>query len=430
MHHHKPKNKRNIMIKNILKFLGYSLILLIVLLSGLIAYSYYLFNYSKYDDSFEIDSKNLTYYSPTSVEAQNSFVQSAKLIHNSFPQAIVGHFQVPSKTDTSLKINYLYIPAAEDSSNLIIISSGLHGVESFVGSAMQQLFLKEFVTSDLVKNTGVLLIHGINPYGFKYSRRVTENNVDLNRNSYLTDESYQTVNEGYPLVKDFINPPGPLNMQSFGQRFFYVNAIAQIIESSMPALRQAVLQGQYQFAQGLYFGGFNQEPQIDSLIPVISEISNPYKSIMTIDLHTGYGERAKLHLFPNPVEAELKKRMENLFSGYSIDWGDNADFYTVTGDFVGMVGNICKGKNFIPMTFEYGTLNSQTTFGSLKSIQIMVAENQGAQYGYLTEKDKATVNELFMEMYYPSSPAWRSHCIEQTRNIFKDILPKYVNQDF
>ncbi len=41
-----------------------------------------------------------------------------------------------------------------------------------------------------LQNTGALLIHALNPYGFAWTRRVTEDNVDLNRNFVDHDKGY------------------------------------------------------------------------------------------------------------------------------------------------------------------------------------------------------------------------------------------------
>ena len=54
-------------------------------------------------------------------------------------------------------------------------------------------------------NMLVLLIHAINPYGFAWSRRVTEDNVDLNRNFVDHDKAYPK-NDGYLALADAILP--------------------------------------------------------------------------------------------------------------------------------------------------------------------------------------------------------------------------------
>jgi hypothetical protein len=117
--------------------------------------------------------------------------------------------------------------------------------------------------------------------------------------------------------------------------------------------------------------------------------------------------------------------MENIFEGFYIDWGDSDDFYTYSGDFAGYIGEINNDKIFIPMLFEYGTMDSQTTIGSIKSLHVMILENQGEQYGYVSEKDFKKVKDDFMEMYYPSSVAWRSHIIDETKIIFDKSLKRF-----
>jgi hypothetical protein len=227
-------------------------------------------------------------------------------------------------------------------------------------------------------------------------------------------------------VYDLINPQEKVNTSSIGNRFFFVKAINEIRKASMPVLRQAVLQGQYQYNQGLYFGGTQPEPQIDSLQNLLKSYTHPYGKILVLDLHTGYGERGKLHFFPNPLQGEERERMENLFEGYTIDWGDSDDFYTITGDFVSFIGAMNPGKEFYPMLLEYGTLNSQTTMGSLKSIHIMILENQGHQHGYASAKDSIRIKGDLLEMYYPRSENWRNYILMQTEKVFGTLLPRFI----
>ena len=89
----------------------------------------------------------------------------------------------------------------------IIHCSGTHGIEGYLGSAIQLRFLHELflqqekrlrtnnVRAPPTKNTSVkkiLLIHAINPYGMRHHRRTNENNVDLNRN-VLSDKMWTVI---------------------------------------------------------------------------------------------------------------------------------------------------------------------------------------------------------------------------------------------
>src|SRR5262249_9055808 len=65
---------------------------------------------------------------------------------------------------------------------VLLLVSATHGVEGFCGSGCQIGWLETGGPQRLPKDMGALVIHAINPHGFSWLRRVTEDNVDLNRN--------------------------------------------------------------------------------------------------------------------------------------------------------------------------------------------------------------------------------------------------------
>lgn len=69
-----------------------------------------------------------------------------------------------------------------DARKLMVLISGTHGVEGPFGSACQTAWLSQNTPWQLPDDTAVLAIHLINPWGTAWSRRVNEDNVDLNRN--------------------------------------------------------------------------------------------------------------------------------------------------------------------------------------------------------------------------------------------------------
>ncbi len=168
----------------------------------------------------------------------------------------------------------------------------------------------------------------------------------MNRNSTTDNKLYKSVNAGYSDLYGMLNPKGEVNLTSLRNVFFQINAIWKIVKYSMKTLRQAILQGQYQFKEGIYFGGNSLEPSIKAVTPLLKEVAKNYEIVFNIDLHTGYGARGTLHLFPMPIENKrIRKDLENIFSGHHIDWGDENDFYTVTGDFTSYIGQVRPGEN-------------------------------------------------------------------------------------
>ena len=414
-------------MKIFLNTLKFVLLPLVVIIAVFLFYLSIGFGKMSFKDDFP-ETADYSIYFPADYDAAR--VIFADIIHSLQPlyenlehKSVI----VPSSFDDDLISGMVYLPSLGETDNLLIISSGVHGTEGYVGHAVQYLFAVKYLTPELLQQTGVVFLHAVNPYGFKHNRRVTESNVDLNRNSSASHYLYQTVNDGYTQVYDLINPKKPVSVASLENRFFFLKAINEIRKASMPVLRQAVLQGQYSYPEGLYFGGNGPEFQITEMGNWLTEIMEPYSRIKIIDLHTGYGERGRLHFFPNPMEEEQRQRIEDLYDGYTIDWGDTDDFYTVTGNFTGYIESLHPEKDYYPMLFEYGTMNSHTTMGSLKSIHIMILENQGHQHGYVSEKDSLRVKNNLMEMYNPSSPAWRNYIMAQTQEVFEVVLPRFTS---
>lgn len=369
----------------------------------------------------------LQYYSDDYLESRAKFRSYSEEIKSQNSKAVTGMIPIPGEFDDDLTIDYLILPGKKKAKSSLILTSGMHGVEAPVGAAVQRHFLQEVYGKIIDSNhASVLLIHAINPFGFKYKRRVTENNVDLNRNFLKNRKGFLRKNEGYPKVFELLNPGKPAETRSFFARLFILRAFWTIVRMGIPAIKQASLQGQYEYPEGIYYGGKNFEPLRKPLGKLIQGFAKKSERVLLVDLHSGYGERGKLHLFPSdPKKPRFKKYTEELFQGYEIDWASDDEFYTVTGDLCTYVYKILPKKSeIIPMVFEYGTLDSHTTMGAIESMKRLIRENQGARYGYKTHEDKLKIQAEFLEMFSPSDPEWRIKAMEDTMNLWKDVLPR------
>ncbi|MCK5200473.1 MAG: DUF2817 domain-containing protein, partial [Spirochaetales bacterium] len=314
--------------------LGFVLVIALVV-AGVIGFTTWQFNmYKPQAVTEKVNPDNLKYFQESYVDCRQSFLDEANKMKEIYKDVQISALNIESKKDPDLTIDYCYIPAQKRFKRLLILTSGVHGVEGYVGSAVQQMFIKELAGENNLDDLGLLIIHSINPYGFKNKRRFTENNVDLNRNSSIDNSLYESENEGYNELNTWLNKEQEVNLSSFRNFFFQLGTIQKIIKYSMGTLRQATLQGQYQYENGIIFGGNVLEPSVEAVTPLIRQVAGHYDMVFNIDLHTGYGANGTMHLFPNPLKDEKKKaKIENIFSGTHIDWGDSDDFYTVTGDF-------------------------------------------------------------------------------------------------
>ena len=82
-----------------------------------------------------------------------------------------------------------------DAEYVLVLSSGTHGVEGYCGSFIQCQLLDDGLVERLPENLSLVMIHGVNPHGFAWRRRVNEDNIDLNRN--FVEHGSTKTNEGY-----------------------------------------------------------------------------------------------------------------------------------------------------------------------------------------------------------------------------------------
>ena len=382
-------------------------------------------SYAAPDPMVQPDPAALAYFVDDYAPAREAFVRKAEALAGRFSGLERLAIPVASAQVPNLSVDGVYVPAQRTPKRLLILVAGTHGVEGPAGSAVMRLFIDEFMTPAALADTGVLLLHGLNPFGFATQRRVTEQNIDLNRNAAQTPALYLSDNPGYPLVDRLINPRTPADTGAAEHRFFLLRAAAMLVRHGMGPLRQAVLQGQYAEPRGIYYGGSALAPQLEALAPALRRIVNAYPLSMSLDLHTGYGARGRLHVFLNPPsDPRVRQGLETVFQGHPIDWGSGQDFYTVTGDVSGWIGSLRERGTHLPGVFEWGTMDSQGTLGAIKSLHISVLENQGVQHGYANDAERERIRHDFVEMFNPSSAAWRTQVIATSRDLLTQVMAR------
>lgn len=381
------------------------------------------------------DPALLFYFEPDYERSRAEFRRLATGLDEAYRGVERGAIDVPGQAGAgdprgAPTIDWVYVPAQSEPRRLLVVTSGIHGVEGPVGSAVQRYFMDAVIPRTDLDELGVLLVHALNPYGFRHMRRVTESNVDLNRNFDTTTALFARKNPGYLAIRDVLAPEVPVDLGSLGHRLFVERALLLIARHGMASLRQAILQGQYEIPAGPYFGGRAFEPHKEGLERLITRVARGHGAVMLIDLHSGYGRRGTLHFYPNPPASEaIRRDTELVFAGHHIDWPHlDDDFYETTGSFIDWAGELLDPatQRYVPMVFEYGTLDSQTTPGAMDSLQRIVLENQGVHHGHASPGDEAEVARRFREMFYPSSPRWRTEIMATTRDLWPEILARFA----
>src|SRR4051812_39437937 len=96
-------------------------------------------------------------YFPKSYEAsRETFLQMAKRLP--LP-AEVRRWPISSRTETDLSVDYVYLPPLKEARKLLVITSGIHGSETYAGAAVQFQFMQEILPRLKRDHIGVWIVH-------------------------------------------------------------------------------------------------------------------------------------------------------------------------------------------------------------------------------------------------------------------------------
>src|SRR5690606_4724021 len=100
----------------------------------------------------------------------------------------VQHHSFAVDPEADLTVSIAEFPAKRPE-RVYVVSCGIHGVEGYAGSAIIRALLESVLPQLNAEDTGLLVVHALNPYGFHHFVRVNRNNVDLNRNCAAPGDS-------------------------------------------------------------------------------------------------------------------------------------------------------------------------------------------------------------------------------------------------
>jgi hypothetical protein len=357
-------------------------------------------------------------------ESREIFISSIRTIQKKFDRVDVMKKAIPGGDD--LTINWLHAMPNVSNKRVLIITTGLHGVEGFVGSAMTQLFLEEFLDRFDSDNAGLVIVHAINPWGMENNRRVNENNVDLNRNFMESEIDFkQEFNPSYHSVDSLLNPDRPLKPFWMEDPGFIGKVLLNIIRHGVKNLRGAVMLGQQSYPQGLYFSGREYQLETRTMMNMIEECFTRYSKVLHLDIHTGYGPRYQMSLVISPNEYRTSNQLEEIFRYPRVVQADSEEFYSMKGDMVDWVYRIKKNSysevDFFGTGLEFGVYGDGI-LKEIKSIRTMIFENQAYWKGTCLKGTKSNIMGEFHQMYHPKEGKWMEKALADCRQAISGIL--------
>lgn len=314
----------------------------------------------------------------------------------------------------------------------LVVLSGVHGVEGFVGSAVQCALLDRLAASPPAAGTAVLVVHGVNPWGMAWLRRQNESNVDLNRN-WQRDAAGAPAgnaslpdNEAYDELHPLLCPHGD-TLPSAAALLAAVGALVD--ERGLAWVRDGITRGQYRHADGWHYGGSRTEQSTATVEQLAGELVGVERAVV-IDLHTGHGPHGRLTLLSDQPPGSPQDRVLRELAGAAGDpdpAGDHAAGDHAAGASAAAVeatvGNAAATTGVKSAQIANGIRAllgadrchaTSAEFGTTDDIEQLTAtylESWVRRHGDLTRPEHAAVVRAYWRCFTPDDAAWEAACL-------------------
>jgi hypothetical protein len=286
-----------------------------------------------------------------------------------------------------------------DAERVLVTISATHGVEGFCGSGLQVGWYESGLARELPNGTAVLQIHAINPHGFAWLRRVTEENVDLNRN-FVDHGAAYPENPGYEALHEALCPR-EWNDAVIAETRAALLAYGE--EHGAVALQEAVTGGQYHHPDGIFYGGHAPTWSRETLLGIVRRELAGARRVAVIDYHTGlgprgHGERITVHLPDSPGLA----RAQDWYGGdvTSPHLGNSVSAPLQGVNLTG-IETALPGREVTAIALEYGTIPTEQVKLALR------ADNWLHVYGDPACAKGRAIKAQIREAFYQDADDWK-----------------------
>ena len=298
-----------------------------------------------------------------------------------------------------------------DAARVLLVSSACHGVEGYCGSGVQIFALhdQEWLDYAKLKGVAVVYVHALNPHGFSHRRRVTQENVDLNRNFHDYSQSLP-VNKAYRELADLLVPatwPPSAANEAAVQDF--------IANRGMKAFQAAGSGGQHEYPLGLFYGGSGPTWSNQTVRQVLRQHAGQARQLAWIDLHTGLGPSGLgERIYAGGDDAVAVQRTRQWWDGGGATpvtsiYDGSSTSALLTGLMWSAVDQECPRAEYTGIAMEYGTVPMMDVFNALRADHWLHAHPQAPA------ALAAQIKQQIMDALYTQTDTWKGQIISQAR---------------
>lgn len=294
----------------------------------------------------------------------------------------------------------------EAASKVLVTVSGTHGVEGFCGSGAQVDWLEREEHKRLPGDTAAVMIHALNPYGFAWRRRVTHENVDLNRN-WIGFSQPLPANDAYDELADALCPA---EWSESSRTRTLATLQGYIREHGMQKFVQAASGGQYKHDKGIFFGGTAPTGSRLTLTSIVNQQLSRARHVAFIDYHSGLGIPgfAEQITSAGPGSAAYERARSWFGAAITSIGTQGEEFAKVGGDWLSAVPRMMSDATVTAIALEFGTV------GHFQVLDALRADNWVHAHGDPLSPDARVIKDQITKAFYIDSDLWRGMVLGQS----------------
>ena len=293
-----------------------------------------------------------------------------------------------------------------DAERVLLTLAGTHGVEGFCGSGVQAGWFESGLAEEMPPSVALAAVHAINPHGFAWLRRVTEGNVDLNRN-FVDFSGTLPVNTAYDELAEVLCPRDWDDATIAASR----EVLAAYAEAhGTAALQAAIAGGQYKHPDGIFYGGTAATWSHRALKRIFRDHLAQARHIAVIDFHTGLGPRGHgERICPfDPGSPGLERVRQWFGDDFTCPALGTSTASEIHGfNLIGMVESAPHAA-ITAVALEFGTLPSEEVKLALR------ADNWLHLYGEFGSAKGRAIKAQIREAFYQDAADWKEMVWERS----------------
>ena len=285
-----------------------------------------------------------------------------------------------------------------EAKRILLLVSGLHGVEGGVGSAIQTDFVGRH--RRLPSDVCVVLVHALNPWGFAWGSRNDHEGIDVNRN-FIDFSATLPESKSDAIWQELVGKK--TNISEVGDDRVQFDLLSE---------------GQYDNDQALYFGGKQPSWSRQCIEQLAGQLKIAEREqVIVIDIHSGLGPYGYGELISDQsVDCSARQTLLDVFgatvtepilgtSSSGIKQGLHDFFWHQQGEHVSFV------------TLEFGT------FGNSEMLGALFADQQLQQQPIDWQDDNTlAIKHRLQDFFCPDQKQWQELVLFRGRQVIEMAL--------